>query len=385
MFRRPSMPRRALACAAVMSAAALAAASPISAKSVTDSWPGRCWFTAPSKTVSMNVSFAFSATIPDRVRPGASFAASGVRLTATIPAESVKELAGLGSGVQWKSYGLTLRADASTTPAYYNVLGSSSALSTRQPFQIDQLNVFDGTKTTYKALSLEFAPPTVTNALSATGGVKTVLSIDHAMNGQLLVDQLFGQAAFTTFCIVNSGTPNSGQLGTVQIGNYAPTITGMTPNSGPESGGTLVTLTGSGFDGASVNFGEKTAGIVERTDSRMVVRAPAGTGFTLVQAQYAGLKSNSQNWTWTKGTAAPQITAVSPNTGLEYLGTRVTLSGNNLDAASSVTFNGQAVAFTRSNGQLSFDAPGLARGTYPIVVTTSAGSATSSFTYTSWF
>ena len=40
----------------------------------------------------------------------------------------------------------------------------------------------------------------------------------------------------------------------------APTVTGLSPTSGPEAGGTLVTITGTGFTGATaVDFGTTAA------------------------------------------------------------------------------------------------------------------------------
>ena len=65
----------------------------------------------------------------------------------------------------------------------------------------------------------------------------------------------------------------------------APAVTGLSPTSGPVAGGTLVTISGSGFTGATiVDFG-----IVEATnvtvvnDTEITADSPAGTGMVDVR------------------------------------------------------------------------------------------------------
>ena len=60
----------------------------------------------------------------------------------------------------------------------------------------------------------------------------------------------------------------------------APTVTSITPTTGPHGGGTIVTVTGTGFTGVTnVSFGMVAGTQVSVTDdSTLVVRSPAGTG-----------------------------------------------------------------------------------------------------------
>ena len=60
----------------------------------------------------------------------------------------------------------------------------------------------------------------------------------------------------------------------------APTVTGLSPTSGPEAGGTPVTITGAGFTGATaVDFGTNAAtGLTVVNDTTITVDSPAGTG-----------------------------------------------------------------------------------------------------------
>ena len=61
---------------------------------------------------------------------------------------------------------------------------------------------------------------------------------------------------------------------------YAPTVTGMSPVAGPLGGGTLVTITGTGFTGATaVNFGTAAATNVTVVGATTITAdSPAGTG-----------------------------------------------------------------------------------------------------------
>jgi hypothetical protein len=62
---------------------------------------------------------------------------------------------------------------------------------------------------------------------------------------------------------------------------YAPTVLNLNPNTGPETGGTPVTITGTGFDNASsVLFGTIAAtDVVISTDgTQITATSPAGAG-----------------------------------------------------------------------------------------------------------
>ena len=74
----------------------------------------------------------------------------------------------------------------------------------------------------------------------------------------------------------------------------------------------------------------------------------------------------------------PLITGISPVSG--PVGTVVNISGNYLTVVNQVQFNGQAVPFTNASGTLQFQIPISAAvgSSYPIVVTSISGKATSS-------
>jgi hypothetical protein len=74
-------------------------------------------------------------------------------------------------------------------------------------------------------------------------------------------------------------------------------------------------------------------------------------------------------------TSPPQVTSVTPNTGLAAGGTAVTISGTNFTGATAVTFGGTAAtAVTVVNpNTITATSPAKAAGTYDVRVTTPKG------------
>ncbi len=92
---------------------------------------------------------------------------------------------------------------------------------------------------------------------------------------------------------------------------YAPTVDTVTPNGGPEAGGTLVTITGTGLTNAtSVMFGTTAAtGLVVDSDQQITATSPAGTGVvdvTVVTPAGTSPLNNGDVFTYTSGTVAAQ-------------------------------------------------------------------------------
>ena len=73
-------------------------------------------------------------------------------------------------------------------------------------------------------------------------------------------------------------------IGNVWLGNGAPTVTGVSPATGPLAGGTSVTITGTGFSGgsASVKFGStNAASFTINSDTSITAVSPAGSAGTV--------------------------------------------------------------------------------------------------------
>jgi hypothetical protein len=163
-----------------------------------------------------------------------------------------------------------------------------------------------------------------------------------------------------------------------------PTITSISPTSGPSSGGTTVTITGTGFTGATaVTFGNSSATnytVVNATT--ITATAPAGTSTQFVQVTApGGVTANGASDAYTYN-SPPTLTTIAPTSGPTTGGTTVSLTGTNFTAASTVTVGGVSQAVTYlSSTSLQITTPAHAAGAVPIVVSTVGGTAGQTFTY----
>jgi hypothetical protein len=237
----------------------------------------------------------------------------------------------------------------------------------------------------------------------------------------------FGGVAATDFTLLSdtalSATAPAGAAGTVDVTvttpsgtsptgsadhfTYAavpvPAVSGVSPTSGPTGGGTVVTVTGSGFTGATdVLFGGVSAllyrlshgipdPLIVNSDTQITVYSPADTAgtidVTVVGPGGTSATNSSDRYTYTAA-PAPAVTAVSPNAGTTAGGTAVTITGTNFSGASAVSFGGvAATAFVvNSDTSISATSPSQAAGTVDVIVTTPTGTSPTGsadqFTYT---
>lgn len=163
----------------------------------------------------------------------------------------------------------------------------------------------------------------------------------------------------------------------------AVTITGVTPASGPASGGELVTISGTNFIGVSaVKFGATASPLFMVTSaSSLTALAPAGTGtvdVTVTTPAGVSEASAADKYTYV---VAPTVTNVDPAGGPAAGGTEVTVKGTGFTTTSTVKFGATAatnVTFV-SPTELKARAPAGAAGSTVDVTVTTAGvtSATS--------
>ena len=94
----------------------------------------------------------------------------------------------------------------------------------------------------------------------------------------------------------------------------APTVTAVSPSSGPAGGGTSVTVTGSNLANATVvKFGNTAGTVTADGAGSIMVTSPAGTGtqdITVTTAGGTSATSGADQFTYT---AVPTVIAVSPN------------------------------------------------------------------------
>ena len=158
----------------------------------------------------------------------------------------------------------------------------------------------------------------------------------------------------------------------------APTVTGLSPSSGPTPGGTSVTNTGTGITGtSSVLFGNTAAtAFTVNGDTSITATAPAGqagTADVLVTAA-GGTSGITSGDKYTYAAPPPTVTIVNPSSG--PAGTSVTVSGTNFTGVTEVDFGaGNKASFTVNNSTtLTATAPS-GTGIVDVTVTTASGTS----------
>jgi len=167
--------------------------------------------------------------------------------------------------------------------------------------------------------------------------------------------------------------------------DFHPSVTGVSPSSGPTSGGNSVNITGSGFTGATnVNFGGVGASFSVNNDGSITATAPAGAVGTVdITVTTNGETSTTSFADLYTYVVQPAVSGVSPNVGPTSGGNAVSLSGSGFSTASQVTFGGVAAGFFINNdGSITATAPAHSAGTIDVTVTSPGGtSATSSLDF----
>jgi hypothetical protein len=249
-----------------------------------------------------------------------------------------------------------------------------------------------------------FAPPAVTSVLPTLGpaaGGNPVIVYGTNLNGATVVDfgsnPATGVTCTATSCTVTAPagtagvtdvtvTTPGGTSATSPGDQYTyvtpPAVTEVSPNQGPLTAGTSVTITGTNLNGATVvDFGSNPATGVTCTATSCTVAAPAGVAGTVdVTVTTLGGGTSATNaadqYTYV---APPTVTNVNPDTGPTTGGTSVTLNGTNLNGVTVVDFGSNpATGVTCSATACFVTAPAGVAGTVDVSVTTPGGTSATS-------
>ncbi|WP_179217928.1 S-layer family protein, partial [Delftia sp. K82] len=167
----------------------------------------------------------------------------------------------------------------------------------------------------------------------------------------------------------------------------APTVASVSPNFGPQAGGTSVVITGTNLSGATaVLFGATTASYVVNSATQITAISPGGTGTVDVRVTTAGGTSAISGADQFSYLATPTITSIAPTAGPQAGGTAVNITGTNFIGTTGVNFGASAATGFTVNSATSITAtapPGT--GTVDIRVSNSVGTsptvAADQFTY----
>ncbi|THA32840.1 IPT/TIG domain-containing protein [Streptomyces sp. A1547] len=161
----------------------------------------------------------------------------------------------------------------------------------------------------------------------------------------------------------------------------APTVTGISPDTGLAAGGTPVTLTGTNLTGATLAFGPgNPATDVTCTPSSCTATAPAGTGTVDVRATTPGGTSAASPAARYIYLPVPVVTSLSPTSGTTDGGTVVTVHGTGLGGATALIFGpgNPAGALSCTATTCTATAPAHAAGPVDVQVTTPGGTSAAS-------
>jgi hypothetical protein len=182
--------------------------------------------------------------------------------------------------------------------------------------------------------------------------------------------------------LVDQGTHVSDVVGITSpvSGGGAPVLGGITPDHGPATGGTLVTITGEHFTGVTeITFnGRPATSLHVLSDASLTAVTPSGA----VGGATVGVFSPNGGATgiglYRYLGPPPTVTSLSPTNGPVGGSTAVTIIGTNLDHASAVTFGGvHAPDVTSvSNTEVIALTPPHDQGLVDVAVTTPSGTGT---------
>jgi len=218
------------------------------------------------------------------------------------------------------------------------------------------------------------------SGVTFAGSAGTSFSVDS--DTEITVTTPAGTAGAAAVVVVHPA-------GNVGAGDFtylvAPVVTDMDPDLGPIAGGTVVTLTGSGFTGATgVTFGgDAGTAFAVVNDTEISVESPAhAAGVVAVVVEHVGGDAAAGDFTYL---ANPSVTDLTPTSGPLAGGTGVTITGSGFTGATGVTFDGDpGTTFTVvSDTEITVTSPAHTAGDVPVVVVHPiVNAAAGDFTYT---
>ena len=208
-----------------------------------------------------------------------------------------------------------------------------------------------------------------------SGGSQTIsVKADTTL---LTVGQYSASISFSS----NGGVASVSAVLTVASG---PVVSSISPTSGPIAGGMTITITGSGFSGASqVLFGTVPASsFTVKSDTQITAVSPAGSGTVhVIVTTPKGITttSNADQFTYQSVQpiqAKPTVTSILPPSGSEKGMTVVLIGGKDFTGASKVLFGTVPVSsfFVNSDKQIKCVSP-AGSGTVDVRVITPGGTS----------
>lgn len=248
-----------------------------------------------------------------------------------------------------------------------------------------------------------YTGPTACPTLATYNGVSargTLMSYCHVLSGCDKED-VFHTESLSRY--LNGAVAGASCI--FAIGAAAPTITNVSPATGPLAGGSVLTITGTNFVNGppTVAFVElpsnnvfgtpsskAAASVTFNSATQLTVTTPSATNLGAVDVVVMNpdfqTATRGSGFTYSSTPPAPTVTAISPNTGSTAGGTSVTITGTGFAATPSVVIGGvNATAEVFVNATtLTATAPAHAAGLVNVVVTNpdaQSGTLTNGYAY----
>jgi hypothetical protein len=162
-----------------------------------------------------------------------------------------------------------------------------------------------------------------------------------------------------------------------------PTVTGVSPNTGTSSGGTSVSIVGTGFTSVTgVSFGGISANSFTVNSATSITaiapaHAPGTTDVTVATASGSSAVGSPDQFTYTAPVQTPIISGLSTSSGSTAGGYAVTITGSYFTNITDVSFGGVSAASYTVNSASSIMAiaPAHSAGVYYVYVTNTAGTS----------
>ncbi|MFT3711239.1 MAG: IPT/TIG domain-containing protein [Archangium sp.] len=255
-------------------------------------------------------------------------------------------------------------------PSIASVSPSHGPMQGGTPITISGMDFQPGTVTVVRLGGVPAFAATVTSAM-------TITAVTNANMAPGPVD----------IEITNADT----QVGTLAAAftyDATPTMSSLSPSSGTTAGGTVVTITGTGFlPNATVSFGTAASPTVTVVSSTEITAVTPATPVSVVGVTVRNADGQTASIDRSfRFVTPPSLTAATPNSGEVAGGTVVRLTGTGFNTSTTVSFGGAAAMQVSLVSATELDAvtPRHLPGAVDVVVSTEGASATlaGGFTYT---
>lgn len=199
-------------------------------------------------------------------------------------------------------------------------------------------------------------------------------SVDVTSSSQMTAVTPAHAAGSVDVVVTNPSGKSATLAGGFGYGSAAPSVSGISPNTGPTTGGTAVKISGANFlAGAIVLFaGIQATSVAVTAPTQIEAVSPAGQAGSVdvtVKNPDGQTATLSGGFTYnTDATGSPTISDLSPSSG--PAGTQTLINGSNFASGATVSFGGtqaSSVQFVSTN-QLSVVVPSISTGTYNVTV-----------------